>query len=72
MKQVWPNHFITINHDYGRFAIRQMAYFAEYISGEFHLSDHDQIKFAGPGGLTDFDLAEADRPVAGKLATRPL
>ena len=61
------NHFITITHDYGVMEIRLTALFTEYISGEFHLKDHDRIEFVEKNQLLDFGLTAADVPVAEEL-----
>ncbi len=41
-----------------------MAFRVEYISGEFTLTDHDKIEWMKPDDLLDYDLTEADVPVA--------
>ena len=35
-----------------------------YISGDFKLSDHSEIKFVNKNELLDYDLAPADIPLA--------
>ena len=60
-------HLITVDHDYGQIAIRLIALFTEYISGEFRLKDHDQIKFVDRKQLVNFELTAADVPVANRL-----
>lgn len=39
-------------------------YKCEYISGDFKLSDHSEIKFVNKNELLDYDLAPADIPLA--------
>lgn len=50
-------------YDYSFGSIRLIAYEVEYISGEFQLIDHDEIKWVSPKNLSDFDLAPADIPL---------
>ncbi|MGD9581549.1 MAG: (deoxy)nucleoside triphosphate pyrophosphohydrolase [Vampirovibrionia bacterium] len=52
------------NYVYPHIAIELMAYRVEYISGEFKLTDHDLIEWLTPDQLLNYDLAEADIPVA--------
>lgn len=52
---------------YSHIAIDLLAYRVEYVSGEFRLSDHDQIQWVSPDELAYYDLAEADKPVAYEL-----
>jgi 8-oxo-dGTP diphosphatase len=50
-------------HDYSFRSIRLIAYEVKYISGEFQLIDHDEIKWVSPENLSNFDLAAADIPL---------
>ena len=60
--------YITTNvHDYGTFKIKLLAYFSEYIRGEFILTDHDQIKWVVIKELKFCDLADADIPIINEL-----
>ncbi|MBI2670255.1 MAG: (deoxy)nucleoside triphosphate pyrophosphohydrolase [Candidatus Yanofskybacteria bacterium] len=54
--------------DYGNVKIRLLGYKAKYISGEFNLNDHDEIKWVVADELVKFDLAEADIPLAKKVS----
>ena len=66
--QVEVGEFITSNkHHYDHISIELKAFRTKYISGEFTLSDHDKIEWVSPDELLDYDLAEADVPIAGEL-----
>jgi 8-oxo-dGTP diphosphatase len=54
-------------HDYGSFKINLIAYLCDYVAGEIKLLEHQDYRFVEFGELLDFDLAEADIPVIGKL-----
>lgn len=47
-------------HRYPTFTIRLIAYEITHQSGEFGLTDHDQIKWVTKEELKNIDLAEAD------------
>ncbi|TNF48604.1 MAG: 8-oxo-dGTP diphosphatase MutT [Bacteroidetes bacterium] len=47
-------------HHYPTFSIRLIAYEIKHLSGEFALTDHDQIHWATNEELKEVDLAEAD------------
>jgi len=50
--------YITSNeHDYGSFKIKLLAYFSNYIEGNFILTDHDQIEWVRINKLISYDLA---------------
>ena len=66
--QVEVGEFITSNkHHYDHISIELLAFRVKYISGEFTLTDHDKIEWVNPGELLDYDLAEADVPIAREL-----
>jgi mutator protein MutT len=52
--------------------IRLLAYEVAYVSGDFHLSDHDKIEWSAPELLTSYDLAPADIPIAVTYSSRYL
>jgi 8-oxo-dGTP diphosphatase len=54
-------------YDYGEFEIELIAYHAEYVEGDFSLSDHDRIQWVRPEQLGRFDLTEADVIFVEKL-----
>ena len=39
----------------------------KYISGEFTLTDHDEIQLMAPAELLNYDLAAADVPIAREI-----
>ena len=66
--QTEVGEFICSNkHHYGYISIELLAYRTKYVSGSFTLIDHDEIKWVNPEALLNFDLAEADVPIALKL-----
>ena len=63
--QVEVGEFITSNkHHYDHIDLELLAFHVKYISGEFTLTDHDTIEWVAPGELLNYDLAEADVPIA--------
>ena len=63
--------FITSNeHHYDHISIKLLAFNTTYISGTFTLVDHDKIEWVSPEELLDYDLAEADIPIAEMLLSR--
>lgn len=60
--------FLTQNvYDYGDRKIRLLGYYAEYVSGDFVLSAHDEIKWVDIQDLDSYDFAPADIPLIQKL-----
>ena len=69
--QVEVGEFITSSKQhYDHISIELMAFRTKYISGEFTLTDHDTIEWVAPEELLNYDLAEADIPIAEKLNTK--
>ena len=63
--------FITSKkYQYDHIAIELLAFHVKYISGEFILTDHDIIEWVAPAELLDYDLAEADVPIAQVIASQ--
>ena len=60
-------HIGTHHHDYGSFQIKLLAYASQWLSGEFLLSDHDQIAWVSIEELQFYELAEADVPIIKEL-----
>ena len=54
--------FSQNKHEYLEFEIELEAYFADWMEGEFSLTDHDAIAWVKREGLRNFDLTEADMP----------
>ena len=57
----------SIKHHYNHISIELIAFRVKYISGEFTLTDHDTIEWVAPAELLNYDLAEADVPIAESL-----
>ncbi len=55
--------------DYGDKTVRLLGYRAEYISGEFKLTAHDEIRWVAVDKLNEFDFADADIPLIKKIST---
>ena len=53
--------------DYGDRKIRLLGYRAKYISGEFRLNAHDEIRWVSADEFSKFDFAEADLPLIEKV-----
>lgn len=53
--------------DYGDRKIKLLGYRTKYISGEFLLNAHDEIKWISLDEFSKFDFAEADLPLIEKL-----
>jgi 8-oxo-dGTP diphosphatase len=49
---------------YPHMAIELLVFRATYLSGDFRLNDHDEIRWVLPSELLRYDLAGADVPVA--------
>ena len=48
--------------------IRLLCYKAKYISGQFQLNAHDEIKWVSIDEFNKYDFAEADIPFIKKLS----
>lgn len=57
-------------HDYGDIAIELLAYCVRHVAGEWRPNEHERIEWVVPARLTDFDFAEADRPIVRTLLGR--
>lgn len=53
--------------DYGDRKIRLLGYRVKYISGEFRLNAHDDIRWISKNEFIRFDFAEADLPLVEKI-----
>ena len=47
-----------------------MAYYVDYLDGEFKLIDHERIEWVSKDNLKEFDFAEADIPIIDKLLSQ--
>ncbi len=57
-------------HHYDHISIELLAFHVKYISGEFTLTDHDIVEWVTPEELLNYDLAEADMPIAEHLVLK--
>jgi 8-oxo-dGTP diphosphatase len=68
--EIEVNEFICSSQcAYSHIDIELMAYKAKYISGDFQLNVHDEIKWVNIDEARKVDLAEADRPILDKYAS---
>jgi 8-oxo-dGTP diphosphatase len=58
----------TSDHRYTPdWTIKLLAYRTRVVSGNFHLNDHEEIRWVKPKELAYYDFPEADRPLVEKL-----
>lgn len=50
-------------YDYGNKKIRLLAYFVQYLDGDFVLDSHDRIEWVHLSEVDDYQLAPADVPL---------
>ncbi len=55
--------------NYDEREIALFGYYATHISGDFKLTDHDMIEWIYPNEFGNYDLAEADIPLAERVAS---
>ncbi|HOE93293.1 MAG TPA: 8-oxo-dGTP diphosphatase MutT [Methanofastidiosum sp.] len=60
-------YLATSNYEYPHIKIELIAYEVEYISGEFKLNDHQEIKWVKREELSNYDFAPADIPIVNKI-----
>ena len=49
--------------------IELLAYRVKYVSGDFKINEHDEIKWALPEDFKNYDLVNADKPIAKAVLT---
>ena len=54
-------------HHYEKKSIELISFLVDYLSGEFVLRDHEEIRWVTRDELTSFDFADADLPIVEKL-----
>lgn len=57
------SHVATSVFEYKEITIELLGYEAEYVRGDFVLTDHSQIEWVKPAELPAWDLAPADLPI---------
>jgi 8-oxo-dGTP diphosphatase len=62
--------FHVVNHAYRDRSILLLAYICRWKGGKIHLREHKAHEWVEPERLLEFDLTEADLPVARKLSDR--
>ena len=60
-------YLATSIYDYPHIKIKLMAYEVEYISGEFILNDHQEIKWVTKEDLSNYEFAPADIPIVNEI-----
>lgn len=53
--------------DYGNKKIKLIGYSVKYVSGDFVLNAHDEVRWVYPNDLMDYDFAKADLPFVERL-----
>lgn len=53
--------------NYGEKRVRLLGFRAKYISGQFQLNAHDEIKWISIEDFDKFDFADADIPIINKI-----
>lgn len=59
--------FSSTIFEYKHTKIELLAYKAVYISGDFKLNAHEELKWVSPSEFDTYDFAEADKPIVIKL-----
>ena len=58
---------ISATHDYENFKIKLMAYEVAHLSGEFKLSDHDEIAWVTAAEMKAYHMSGADLSIINHL-----
>lgn len=58
---------VESSFNYGEKAVRLLGFRAKYISGQFQLNAHDEIKWITIEEFDKFDFADADIPIINKI-----
>lgn len=58
------DHFTTVTHKYADFCIKLMAIKCSFIKASFVMSDHDLYEWVEIKELFNWELADADIPIA--------
>ena len=58
---------MSATHDYERFIIKLMAYEATQLSGEFTLSEHDEIAWVTAAQMKSYHMSKADLSIIDYL-----
>jgi 8-oxo-dGTP diphosphatase len=61
------NLLIESIHSYSGLDVDILAFNADFISGSFKLTSHNQVKWVKPSELGCYDFADADKPIVAKL-----
>lgn len=60
-------YIMSATHDYEHFKIELMAYEATHLSGEFALSEHDEIAWVTAAQMKAYHMSEADLSIIDYL-----
>lgn len=63
------NYFGESIYDYSSGTIKLIAFWCQWIAGDFILKVHSQIAWLNPKELDQYDFAPADIPLVGQLQT---
>jgi 8-oxo-dGTP diphosphatase len=64
--QIGP-YIMSVTHDYENFKIELMAYEATHLSGDFTLSEHDEIAWVTAAQMKAYHMSEADLSIINHL-----
>ena len=64
--QIGP-YIMSATHDYENFKIELMAYEATHLSGDFTLSEHDEIAWVTAAQMKAYHMSEADLSIINHL-----
>lgn len=59
--------FSAVNYSYPHENILLLVYFAELLTGSYHLTDHKELRWVPINKLLNYELSPADKPIAEKL-----
>jgi len=60
----------SVTYRSSELSIELIAYRANIISGEFKLTDHDEIRWVMPSQMEEADFTEPDRPIVRLLKSK--
>ena len=61
------NFIVRTRHKYPKVEIELLAYYVQYVSGEFKLIDHEKIAWVEKEKLVSYDFATADLDIIEKI-----
>lgn len=62
--------FMEVTHDYPDMTVHLTLYFAELVSGEIRLLEHEDARWISPSEMGNFDFCPADEDILREIARR--